>query len=786
MSFTDASNGTAVGYSGTIVRTVDGGAIWQRQESGTLEDLRGVSFIDASTGTAVGDGGTILRTTNGGLNWTPQVSGTTDDLYGVSFIDANNGTAVGLFGTILRTMNGGSSWTLQDSGEIVPLRGVSFTDANTGTVVGLDGVILRTTNGGADWDTQVSGTTSSLYCVSFLDANNGIAGGSSGTILKTNDGGTTWNPVPIVTGDDMYGVSFKDINHALMAGENQTAIVFSDALASWTEYPVGNGNLYAASRNAIVGDNGQIFNTPDAGTTWNSQQTGPTTNLRGISFVDPSNGTAVGHKGTLLQTTDGGETWIAQTYYQSEGQINDQLKAVSFFDADNGIAVGSLFLVNSYTPGVPWRSVVLSTTNGGDTWSAVNFNSDWIFNGISYPIATTAYVVGLRRVWDPDTDTYLARAAVLKRESGWTSSVSNTISDPFTDISCTTADICTLVGYGGYIFRTESDMTGWGSQVSGTSNDLHGVHFLDDNNGYIVGNGGIILHTTDAGENWLPQTSNTSENLFSVDFYDADRGAIVGANGLILETTDGGTTWHKIVARANHGFFDVSLAGYNSGFLVGDTGTILRMPTCGNPPEYDCGMLPLEVISFDGFVDGSVINLIWETSAENGRIAHFEVQQRYASTTRSLPQSAYNGWIVMGRVPVGRDTGSRFTYRVAGLDPGHLLFRLKQINLDGTVFFSDEIELILDIDGRFEIAGPYPQPTSDRISFSLTVQQPQPVRLSILDALGRRLYDEIGIELSGNQPARFQIPIRYLASGLYVLHIEGTRFSTNKTFVVQH
>ena len=51
----------------------------------------GVSFTDANNGTAVGDSGTILRTTNGGTNWTSQSSGTTNWLYGVSFTDANNG-----------------------------------------------------------------------------------------------------------------------------------------------------------------------------------------------------------------------------------------------------------------------------------------------------------------------------------------------------------------------------------------------------------------------------------------------------------------------------------------------------------------------------------------------------------------------------------------------------------------------------------------------------------------------------------------------------------------------
>ena len=44
--------------------------------SGTTFQLRGVSFSDANNGAAVGDSGTILRTTDGGNSWVPQSSGT--------------------------------------------------------------------------------------------------------------------------------------------------------------------------------------------------------------------------------------------------------------------------------------------------------------------------------------------------------------------------------------------------------------------------------------------------------------------------------------------------------------------------------------------------------------------------------------------------------------------------------------------------------------------------------------------------------------------------------------
>ena len=58
------------------------------RSSGNHNDLLGVSFTDANNGTIVGYNGIILRTTNGGQNWIIQISGSTKYSFGVSFTDA--------------------------------------------------------------------------------------------------------------------------------------------------------------------------------------------------------------------------------------------------------------------------------------------------------------------------------------------------------------------------------------------------------------------------------------------------------------------------------------------------------------------------------------------------------------------------------------------------------------------------------------------------------------------------------------------------------------------------
>jgi len=213
----------AVGEGGSILRTSDGGATWEFEESGTTAWLEGVAFVNANVGLAVGGG--ILRTTDGGFTWTAQTA-TFLHLRGVSFGDASTATAVGDGGRILRTTDGGITWTPQDSGTFSQLFAVSFVDANTGWAVGFPTypgpTIIHTTDGGATWKPQEY--DSLLYGVSFVDANMGWAVGDLGKILRTTDGGANWipdvNPMP----DRLNGISFASADTGTAVGWRGTIL----------------------------------------------------------------------------------------------------------------------------------------------------------------------------------------------------------------------------------------------------------------------------------------------------------------------------------------------------------------------------------------------------------------------------------------------------------------------------------------------------------------------------------------------------------------------------------
>jgi len=270
----------AVGNSGRILKSIDGGASWVFLVSGTSNQLLAVDFpVDSMEGYAVGTLGTILKTTDGGANWIAQTSGTGAALRAVTFpVDATTGFAAGDGGVVLKTTNGGTTWSPLASGTTNNLRGMDFpSDPITGYIVGDGGVIRKTTNGGASFSPLLSGTSNGLLDVDFpTDAATGYAAGVS-VIVKTVDGGGSWAQQPVGTAITWTGIRFSS--------------------GSTVGYVVGFG--------------GAIARTTDGGANWFRQPSPTATNLTAVDFGSAATGLAVGQAGVILRTTDGGDPTIA-------------------------------------------------------------------------------------------------------------------------------------------------------------------------------------------------------------------------------------------------------------------------------------------------------------------------------------------------------------------------------------------------------------------------------------------------------------------------------------------
>jgi photosystem II stability/assembly factor-like uncharacterized protein len=102
VGFASASIGWCVGASGTVMKTLDGGATWSTTTiPGYAGTLLGVSVVDSQILWVVGDDGFVARSTDGGTTFVPEDPGLEPDAQpsSVHFVDAENGWVGGYYQT---------------------------------------------------------------------------------------------------------------------------------------------------------------------------------------------------------------------------------------------------------------------------------------------------------------------------------------------------------------------------------------------------------------------------------------------------------------------------------------------------------------------------------------------------------------------------------------------------------------------------------------------------------------------------------------------------------------
>lgn len=288
---------------------------WFQQTSGTGFDLYSVFAVDANTVFAIGNSGTIIKTTNGGINWNILNSGTTDSLFSIFFTDGSTGFACGSLGLVLRTTNGGLNWS---SIIVIPsptLRSIYFPPTGTGNTGFISGLaqIFKTTNAGINWTPQIE-TGPDLYSIYFADALTGYVCGSGGAILKCTNGGPGWLSQASGTTTGLRAIQFINSSTGWATGNDSHLYKTTNGGTIWTLYYnqslCGLYSLYFPNELTgwVCGCEGAINGTTNNGASWILQSFASTTYLYSMSFASPLTGWAVGAGGRILKTTTGGIT----------------------------------------------------------------------------------------------------------------------------------------------------------------------------------------------------------------------------------------------------------------------------------------------------------------------------------------------------------------------------------------------------------------------------------------------------------------------------------------------
>lgn len=293
------------GYGGKILETTDGGASFNKIETGTDLALYKL-FARGNQVWVTGQEGLILHSADGGKTWQKQDSGTKNYLFSIFFTDDNHGFAVGDKSTLAETTDGGKTWKARkvalptesaDTEMALAMEDpvfydVRFTNEQTGWIAGEFGQLLKSTDGGQSWTphqktlmTPESGIVDPMDLPTFfgefmINDREGLAAGLDGRIARTRDGGATWRFEPM-----------------------KLAFPIVDPL--YQPYVTADGNAWA------VGAAGEVVHLPLGQTEWTRADLGMQiyTWLRSVDFADAQNGWLVGGYGYILRTSDGGKTW---------------------------------------------------------------------------------------------------------------------------------------------------------------------------------------------------------------------------------------------------------------------------------------------------------------------------------------------------------------------------------------------------------------------------------------------------------------------------------------------
>lgn len=245
-------NGFAVGASGQIFRTDDGGETWLLEVNDSSLSLLGVSF-HGEHAVAVGQLGVIVTRNKEG-HWRKVDSGTSERIFNIDMNRKGQAVAVGAFGLILSSDDHGETWKnvspdwsnkfydpdMRLGGLFEPnVYGVKINEEGKAWIAGELSLIMVTEDLGENWivknagGSTEDGVSSTLSAIDVRDDGTAFAVGQEGYVLKSLDSGDTWTTIKPVTHQSLLGVS--SIGSGLVVAPGMRTVLLSyDDGESWS------------------------------------------------------------------------------------------------------------------------------------------------------------------------------------------------------------------------------------------------------------------------------------------------------------------------------------------------------------------------------------------------------------------------------------------------------------------------------------------------------------------------------------------------------------------------
>ena len=718
---------------------------WQEVSRNIGQSITDIHMFDVNNGIACGGGGLIYKTTDGGLYWNIFQSPVTSTLYSIMFVNNMDGF-IGTDKQLLVTKDGGNTWTQLPISEAAGnVKGLYFTDVNNGQALvsaTSGGQIFKTTDGGLTW-TKTLQAAKDLLAFSFYSPTKGVATGKDvATLYYTTDGNTWTNsPTPALGG---FNYTRSDIWGVYMVSEN-------------VAYGTGWGSRAAGLQPTIH------IKTTNGGQTW-EYQTLPENqrtyiNFEDMYFKDVNTGFCVGGSssyegGVILKTTDGGVNW---EYVPAKlGFPINTIKG----NGDNLWVAGDAGCVaHSSDFGVTWELIVpypaaymYDLELLGYTIFAGGFSGAYV--RFDMPVTKGRFDIS-------------GGFAIVNNKSPKINEIQAFDYGPFGNNS-----IFYMARSNNLVAKSTNSGESWFGLTRDTSAltlAWNGLHFLDENTGFVAGKvENQLIKTTDGGATWIQLFPNAGVDLNDVYFDDLNKGVVIGKNRTVKYTEDGGLTWatatlNNIPAGAptSAELKRIAFVNSNLGFIAG----VLNFKTTDGGKTWDYLTIPDPTKTMTSV---SVVT----NSFQDTKVCLSGANKIYESSDFGL---TWNDVLDTNVVKITSIYGGKYDFGgciwITGANSS-IYTTNPLVNVDDPI-----------LKYRFYIEQNFPNPFNPTTRINYSLSDFGKVNLSVYNLLGQKVAELVNAEqVTGSYSIDFDA--QNLSSGVYFYTLKVNNFSQTKKMVL--
>lgn len=266
---------------------------------------------------------------------------------------------------------------------------------------------------------------------------------------------------------------------------------------------------------------------------------------------------------------------------------------------------------------------------------------------------------------------------------------------------------------------------------------------------------GLTLATKNPGSTYSDHAS----------FWSKSYGAVL----LIEDNNDFHTQYHTVNDVIS--YFNIPYYHKNSKIAIATIADISKI----------IGVVPVELINFEAEIFANNIILKWSTASETNNFG-FEIQRSVAGSQFTIGS---NEWETVGFVEgagTATEINNYYFYDKPELKEKYL-YRIKQIDFDGSFYFSDLIEVDFSTPQNFSLTQNYPNPFNPFTEIRYQIAEDRKVSLKVFDILGNEVVTLVNeFKSAGSYNIKFSG--EGLTSGVYFYTLQAGEFVETKKMML--